>query len=103
MGKAVTIGGMTFKDPSDVDAMFDPLGSDKYFCYAWDFSVQITMALRDIMSMADIFSLKASAVKVGYANYRAALVKSTFKTVYPDSIFKSSLNAKGADQGGIVL
>ena len=61
------------------------------------------MALRDTMSVAETLSLKASAVKAGYSDYCAALVESTFETVYPDSIFKSSLNSKGADQGGIVF
>ena len=103
VGKAVTMGGMTFKDPSDVDAMFSPLGKDEYSWYAWDFSVQVTLALRDTMSMAETLSLKASAKKAGYSNHRAALVKSTFETTYPDSIFKSSMSTKDADQGGIVF
>ena len=103
VGKAVTMGGMTFKDPSDVDAMFSPLGKDEYSWYAWDFSVQVTLALRDTMSMAETLSLKASAKKAGYSDHRAALVESTFETIYPDSIFKSSLSTKDADQGGIVF
>ena len=98
VGKAVTIGGMTFKDPSDVDAMFAPLSIKDYFGFAYDFSVQVTMALRDTLSMSETLSLKASAVKAGYTDYRAALVESTFETVYPDSIFKRSLSAKDAEQ-----
>ena len=102
IGTAISIQGYVFRDAPSVKAWSALSADPEKFRYMRDAWVQLTMAVADSSSMAEVLANKAAARKAGYTNYSAAQVAATFEVMFPESIIRRSHTKADAAQGGWV-
>ena len=96
IGKAVTMGGFTFRDASAVEALISVLGDDEIYRFAFDMKAQIVACTDDFVTTRESLASKAAAIKAGFHSWKAARMSATFDIKFPETMIKKSNKSEDA-------
>jgi hypothetical protein len=103
VGKAVTIGGHTFRDAGAVKLWSDLLGDDEIHRFAWDAKAQLVACVDNALTTAATVRQEGDAIKAGYGSYRSARMGATFSVSYPEVLFKATESKAAAVHQGFTF